>query len=322
MQKFNTWEATKIIAVIATVAFLWFHGEAFIDAIGKPAVIQPPTKIMIDENAVKLAAITASDRTANELKSEFKERESKILAAWEKDRKETKERLDELGMVNGKLSQTVDLLSRNSDHVYTAKPGKENLNQEFKKIYAKDAKGNKFPVAWVIYYPNKEKDKWKTGTYPLEYYIDIIETQNTNGTFNRSAEFNIVNNQMKETKGQLFPVKIKDIKWAKYEMNEKSFHWWNPRLALSGIFTSDIFAPSISLSTSSYGKTDVDSMWLFPSVSIGIEGDDNIAIGFSPFLWNVGKAGKIPFIKNVFVGPDISWTKEGTSYGIVLSVPL
>lgn len=321
--KHSLWDITKSIAVIATVIFIWFHGKAFIDAIGKPSVIQPPYRVDIDENAVKLASIQASDEAANRLRQEFEADKSKILAAWERDKRTMGERIDELGKIKAELVQTVELLKRNSDKTYTAKEGKEKLSYDFKIIRAKDANGDEFPVAWVMYYPNQTEDKrWKTGTYPLEFYTKVIETENKDGSFNRYAEVTLENNQMKETKGKEFSVKVKDVKWEKFEQSAKSFSWLNPRLGLSGIFTADIFAPSLDISLSSYGKTDVDMDWRFFIFSLGvasIDGGSEFAGAFSPVQWNFGRA--VPLIENAFIGPAVAFVNQETSYGVSVSVP-
>ena len=78
--------------------------------------------------------------------------------------------MDEIGVVLGKLKQSVDLIDRDSDKVYVNEE-KPIHSYEFKKVYANDSEGKEFPVAWVMYYPNQTPDKrWKSGTYPLEYH--------------------------------------------------------------------------------------------------------------------------------------------------------
>lgn len=317
-------DITKSLAIIAVVGILYFFGASLLSFFKAPAVVQQPEVIRIDENAIKLAALQASNAMAEKLKVEFKEERSKILAAWEKDKKDTKEKLDELGKVNAKLSQSVNLLKRESDKTYVGKAGKKKLTYDFKIIRAKDAKGEEFPVAWAMYYPNQTPEKrWKTGTYPLEFYTKVIETENPDGSFNRYAEVTLENNQMKETKGKEFSVKLQDIKWAKYERTDKEWFLWNPRLGLSGIFTSDFFAPALDISFSSYGRTKVDMDWRFFILGLGVqdteESNTDLIFSFSPVQWNFGT--KVPLINNAFVGPVIGWSDDGTSYGAVFSIP-
>lgn len=320
----SLWDITKSLAVIAVVGFLWVHGTELVNVWTTPTVIQQPEIIRIDENAIKLSALQASNAMADKLKAEFEAEKSQILAAWKEDKKRTKEKLDELGKVSAKLKQTVDLLRRESDKTYVGKSGKEKLTYDFKIIRATDAKGEKFPVAWAMYYPNQKPEKrWKTGTYPLEFYTKVIETENPDGSFNRYAEVTLENNQMKETKGKTFAVKLEDIQWAKYERNEKEWFWWNPRLGLGAIFTSNFFSPELDISLSSYGKNKVNMDWRFFTFGIGVTEDKDdkadVTFSFSPAQWNFGK--KVPLIENSFVGPVLGWSEEGTSVGLKFSIP-
>jgi hypothetical protein len=105
----NVFDITKSIAILALVAFVWVKGSELVTAFSRPEP-QPPQVIRIDENAIKLAAIEASDKRAQELKEEFARERSTILAAFEEQRKQTKEALDELGLVKSKLEQTRKLL--------------------------------------------------------------------------------------------------------------------------------------------------------------------------------------------------------------------
>jgi len=175
-----------------------------------------------------------------------------------------------------------------------------------------------------MFHPNQpdQNKLWKTGTYPLEFDVNVIETEDKNGTFNRYAELNVENNQMKETKGNKYPVKITRLDWAKRELSTKSWSFWNPRIGLSGIFTNDFYAPALDLSIASYGKTDVDMDWRFLTVGVGVANMDDksgVAFSFSPIQWNFGKA--VPLIENAFVGPAVGWYDGQSSFGITLSIP-
>lgn len=295
-------DVTKSIALLAAVAFLWFHGGNFVNGLSN-TFIQPAVTKTIAENALKLARITASAEAVKDLRKEFEEKNSKILADYEEQKKKTKEVLEELGRVSAKQKQTVDLLNRKSDK--SATPKKDILAYEFKKVYAKDTDGNPFPIAWVMYHPNQVPEKrWKTGTYPLEYYTKVIETENRDGTFNRYAEMHLENNQMEETKGNQYPIKLKSIEWAKVEKKECSW-MWNPRLGFGLISTTEYIAPTLDLSIASYGRTRRDLDWRFISFGLGItkDSDDSVTFigSFEPFSWNIGNA--LPLVENIFVGP-------------------
>lgn len=296
-------DVTKSITLLAAVAFLWFHGGKFVSGFSN-TFIQPAVTSTIDENALKLARITDSAEAVKELRKEFEAKNSKILADYEEQKKKTREVLEELGEIKAKQKQTRDLINRASDKV-TA-PKKEILAYEFKKVYAKDTDGKSFPVAWVMYFPNQIAEKrWKTGTYPLEYYTKIIETENIDGTFNRYAEMYLENNQMDETEGNQYPVKLEKIEWAKVEKKDSSWMWWNPRLGFGLISTPECVAPTLDFSIASYGRTRRDLDWRFSSFGLGItkDPDDSLTFigSFEPFSWNVGNA--LPLIENLFIGP-------------------
>ena len=325
LKDLSMFDITKSIGLVVVILLCWYYGHAYIKSIGSSGTVQPPSKTEI-EYAIKLASITASDAAAEKLKKEFESEKSKILATYEKDRKKTKETLDELGKVTAELEQTRELLKRASDSKYVAKDEfKDKLSYEFKKIYSKDYEGVEFPTAWAMFYPNQTEDKfWKTGTYPLEYNIRVIETENPDGKFNRYAEVYVANNQMKETKGMEFKLKVTDIKWEKFEQKEKHFSWWNPRIAFGGIVNSGGVSAGINMSTTSYGRTKRDMDWRFITFGLGAIKDDNGlwegVASFEPFSWNVGNA--LPLIENIFVGPVGTIDTNGiTNVGVQISIP-
>lgn len=315
-------DVTKSITLLAAVAFLWFHGGKFVDSLSN-TFVQPAVTRTIDENALKLARITASDEAVKDLRKEFEKENSKILADYEEQKKKTREVLDELGEVKAKQKQTRDLINRTSDKV--TDPKKEILAYEFKKVYAKDTDGKSFPVAWVMYFPNQVAEKrWKTGTYPLEYHTKIVETENKDGTFNRYAEMYLENNQMDETEGKQYPIKLEEIEWAKVEKKERSWMWWNPRLGLGLVSTPECIAPTLDISIASYGRTRRDFDWRFISFGIGLYKNSNDSItyigSFEPFSWNVGNA--LPLIENLFIGPvGIIDSNSGMELGVKAVIP-
>jgi len=311
------WDIFGIAKTVALVIFVIFVFTKWGDLMNifKPTPPQPPQIIQIADNAL-LIKLVASDQKVKELESELKDKNSLIL----KYAKENKEKIDEIGIIQGKLNQTVKL-NQASAHVYL----KGDVNDHhFIKIYKKASDGTEFPIAWAMFHPNQpDPDKlWKTGTYPVEFNVDIIETESKDGTYNRYAELNVENNQMKETKGNRYPVKVTRIDWAKRELDTKSWSLWNPRLGLSGIFTNDFFAPALDLSIASYGKTDVDMDWRFLTLGIGaanVDGKNEVAFAFTPVQWNFGTA--VPLINNAFIGPTAGWHDGKTSFGVTFSIP-
>lgn len=316
-------DITKSVAMLTVVGMLWYYGSSFVEKFNKPSI---PAAVLtaIDNNAVKLAELTASNEAVKELRKEFEIENSKILAAYEEQKSKTKEALDELGKIKGKQKQTVDLVNRRSDKSVTNKKN-DKLSYEFKKIYSKDADGKPLLTGWAMYYPNQSADKlWKTGTYPLEHYTTIIETENVDGTFNRYAEMYLENNQMKETKGKKFPIKLEVIDWAKIERKEKSWSFWNPRLGVGMTAIPGRIAPVIDLSTMSYGRThrDLDFRFLTFGFGADISPDDNLVLmgSFEPFSWNIGNF--LPLVENMFTGPVVVGDTEGTiTYGVKIAIP-
>jgi hypothetical protein len=306
---FDIWKITKSVILVLLIVFAGFHFNKLLTRLE-----QQPLKsqiIQIADHAVVIK-LAASDQKVKELEAELKKKDSLILAYAKKN----KEKVDEIGIIQGKLDQTVKL-HQASAHVYLK--GKIS-DHHFIKIYKKASDGTEFPVAWAMFHPNQpDPDKlWKTGTYPIEFNVDIIETENKEGIFNRYAELNIENNQMRETKGNKYPVKITRLDWAKKENNEKSF-MFNPRLGLAMELTNSIAAPALDLSFASYGKSKADMDWRIIEISAGGTSDEFI-FGFTPFSWNFGKA--LPIIENAFIGPSVVWSSEGdVSYGVKFSVP-
>jgi hypothetical protein len=328
---FDIWSLTKSIALLAAVGFVWYHGKAIADNFAtslKPA--PPPTIERIDENAIKLAAISASKEAVKELKEEFEKERSKILAAYEEQRKKTNETMTALGKVEAELKQTRDLIDRKSDHVYVPEPtgdpekdAKRKLNEQyFKEITIKDAQGQDVPLAWSIFYPNKpEGEKWKTGTFKLGFETRIVESENKDGTSNFYAE------TLMKSKDKIVNLPLKDVKYAKVPQRDKSFFLWNPRLGFGGNLTNNDVSAELNVSTSSYGRTTRDMDWRFFTFGLGAskfseygsEKWKGIA-SFEPFSWNTGNI--IPVVQNAFVGPVITYdTESDVSYGLKLSIP-
>jgi hypothetical protein len=315
--KWDIFGMFKGIALIACVVFLFFKFDDLTNTF-KPTSAAPPAPqiIKIEDNAWRVSFEANKQELAN-LKHELEKRDSKILQLV----KERNEKIDEIGIIRAKLEQSVKLQQKSS-HVYLK--GKVT-DHHFIKIYKKASDGQEYPIAWAMFHPNQPDPNklWKVGTYPVEIEANIIETEDKKGKFNRYVELNAKNNQMKETKGNLYPIKLTEVKWAKNKISHKSFSFLNPRLGLSGVFTNDFFAPTLDLSIASYGRTNVDMDWRFLTFGAGIsntdEEDDDFVFSFSPAQWNFGKA--VPLINNAFIGPSIGWAGGNTSFGVSFSIP-
>lgn len=310
----KTISIVKVVIIVIVVAFLYNKFEYILEML-KPPIPPAPQIVRITDNAWRVE-LEASKRQVEELKDELKKSDSKILAEVHK----RNEKIDEIGRITAELKQTRKL-NQASAHVYLK--GKKT-DHHFIKIYATASDKTKFPIAWAMFRPNQTKDKlWKTGTYPLKFYTDIIETEQPSGKYARYVELNIRNDQMKETRGNIYPLKVTDVKWAKNPIKTKHFYLWNPRLGLQTMFTSEFFAPSLDLSLASYGKTKRDMDWRFIIPSIGGANNKDgteIVFGFTPIQWNFGNI--VPLIENMFLGPTVAWDTKGTmSYGAGFSIP-
>jgi hypothetical protein len=307
----------KLAVLLIVLGFIYFQFGNILNKLKPDVIIAPPQIIKIEDNALRID-FAASKEKVKELEKLLKESDSKILA----EVKKRNEKIDEIVRIEAELKQTRDLLNRTSSHVYLT--GKKT-DHHFKKIYATASDGTKFPIAWAMFHPNQDDPEklWKTGTYPIKFETNIIETEDTSGRYNRYVELNITNNQMKETKGNRYPVKIDSIEWAKNPITEKHLFWWNPRLAFQGLFTNEVFAPSLDISLASYGRTKRDMDWRFivPSIGLANKGDSSEAVlGFSPVQWNFGNI--VPLVENAFLGPSFAWDTEGEmSYGAGFSIP-
>ncbi len=313
----NLFDITKSIIIVAVILFLYTQFTSFAD-IFKPGVKQEPTIIKIEDTAMK-AELVLSKQRMKRLEAMLLGQESLIV----KYAKENKEHIGELAKITAGLKQQVETKG-NSDKKYVGKEEKDVNAYFFKKIYMKDTKGDKFPAAWVMFYPNRDKDKqWKSGTYPLEFEMNIVESQSKDGTENRYAELFVLNNQMKETKGQRFPIEVKDIQWEKAPLREKSFAF-NARISAYANALIDnkgegSFAPGLGVTFFSYGRTDRDMDWKFLGVGAAYDGD-NAYLFVEPFSWNLGEA--LPLVDNLFIGTIGGMNTNGEwSIGAGISIP-
>ena len=160
----SVWDITKSISAIGIVAFIWFQGNAFMQALNKPTTIPPEFTKQLAQNQMLMQNMIADSKAAKQLIQDLKDQKGQqadLIKKIEAENKKKNAKLDEIGVVMSKLKQSVDLKDRDSDKTYI-NDKKKIHSYEFKKIYAKDAKGKEFPVAWAMYYPYQTEDKkWK-----------------------------------------------------------------------------------------------------------------------------------------------------------------
>jgi hypothetical protein len=307
---FSISNVLKVGILVFLAIFLWHYASIYMD-IQRERAIKEPKIIYLENNAVKMQLV-ASKAKVKELKKILESKDSTILKAV----KDGRERIDEIARIKGQLKSTRKL-QQGSSHVYLK--GRK-FDHHFIKIYNTAADGTEFPIAWAMFHPNQDDPSklWKVGTFNMEFYVDIIETENRDGTFNRYVELSLENNKNSKTKGLVFPVEITDIRWAKNPIKDKRFSW-NPRLSICGVITNESVYPGLGLSLFSYGKTTGDMDFKF--LSVGLGGTKTDVYGFlEPFSWNFGKA--LPLMENAFVGPVVSINTESKiGYGLNLSIP-
>ena len=270
-------------------------------------------------------------RAHTEIVKSLKEEIKELDGRWDEARRDIKEKDEEIiniGKTIAKLNENVRDLRVKSDHAYKEGTGDYN-EQYFKKIMyrSKDGEGNvtEVPIAWSIYFPNRELDKqWKTGVYPLEYHSKIVQSEQDDGQFNTYTEVYFENNKDKSSRGLEVPIEIVSSKFTQLRKEDKEFFWWAPHLNLnvdfgiSGFDLGNPIVPGISISTSGYGRTKSDLDWKFIDLGISSDGTDTY-FRFAPFAYNIGTF--IPLISNTFVSPFVGFsTNSETLFGIGLGV--
>lgn len=280
--------------------------------------------------------VRAHTEVVDSLKSEIedlKKRNSAAINEMLADIKDKNEKINNMGTTIAKLNENIRDLRVKSDHTYKEGTGDYD-EQYFKKVMyrAKDEDGNviEVPIAWTIYYPNREPDKqWKTGVYPIEYHSRVIQSEQEDGQINTRTEVHFENNKDKASKGIEVPIKITSSEYKQLRKEDKEFYLWAPHINFNvdfGIGGFDVMGdsgnpivPGISVSMSGYGRTKNDLDWKFVEVGLSSNGDDTY-FKFMPFSYNIGN--HIPLISNTFLGPFVGYSTEGESvYGFGLSIP-
>jgi hypothetical protein len=295
-----------LVAVVITAIFF---GYKFINK-SSQSVVDRPEMERIAENIVR-KQIVVDTKEMKEAIKELAESNRKLLDII-KDRDED---IKEVGTIVAKVKQRVDKMSEPSDHTY--KKGSIN-DHEFVKIFGKDTDGKEYPVAWAMYHPNQTEDKkWKTGTYPQELNLAVVETESKKGDYNKYVDAWIENNQMKSTKGNQYPIEVTNVEWYREKVKEKGFDF-NLRLGATGAIGHEDLFPGIDLSLFSYGRTHRDIDWRFVVLGIGGTGD-RIYGYFVPVQYNAGNF--LPLVENLQFGPFFGISDDSTkNYGVAFSV--
>ena len=171
----------------------------------------------------------------------------------------------------------------------------------FKKVTAQAADGRTVPVAWVMFYPERE-NPWKTGVYDLRYHADIVRAKQPDGGFQNYVHAYLTNDQDAASKGQKYPLDLKaefQERWA----DEAQFFWWAPRIVM-GAFVSQDAAAGMGLGASlmGYGRSVADLDWRFLGL-YALKDADNLRLGLEPFAWRL----PLPFLHNTYLSPLLTF---------------
>jgi len=232
--------------------------------------------------------------------------------------KANREEIKNVGSIQMGMNENLSRRLRvESDHEYKAGTGDPN-EQFFKQIItsAKNEKGEviEIPIAWVIYYPNREADKrWKTGIYPLEYKATIVQSEQADGQWNTYVEAWAENNKDPESRGQRLPIRIDKAEFKQVKETTERMFWWNPKIDFGLGWTSTNTSAvnfGVGLSAMGYGRTENDLKWRFLRFAAMTDSEFKHWYGsFSPVGYNLGEL--LPVISNLWVWPEITYSDEG-----------
>jgi hypothetical protein len=307
----SLWDLTRSVCLIAVIVMMLLYVPKFVDGFSSSGKKLDETEITrIAANVVK-AQLAENDRELTTLIKELIESNNESIKAA----KEAGETITGAGVATA----TTDVTTRSANSDITIADGDVKRALDDTIVYQEDADGNDMPVARVFYSPNIDGDeRWGTQTFPIEYNVSIIETEDRDGIESRYVEFWAENDFVLSSKGKKYPLDLKEVKWAKKEKKDKEF-MYNLRVGLTGVYTNLDNYMGIDISPFSYGRTKKDMDWRFLTINAGMD-DDRMLIGLTPVSYNVGNV--LPIIENIFVGPNISINDESeTMYGISLSIP-
>ena len=158
--------------------------------------------------------------------------------------------------------------------------------------------------------PNTKRFLASYFDYELDLRIkaQLVETVSTTGVINHFVNIYEVTPEG-DQKFELtnFEVTVDDQRLP-------HFQWWTPHLDIAALGTTSGVGASLGISVAGYGKTENDLSWRFVRLSLDIF--DKPAIGFTPFVYNVG--GPMPLISNLYLGPHVGWKLDKGYVGLLL----
>lgn len=96
----------------------------------------------------------------------------------------------------------------------------------------------------------------------------------------------------------------------------KRFYFWAPRYNFGANLNADGIHPGLGMSFLGYGYSKRDLDWKFVELGLQYEKEDDTGLTFKPVLWR-------PFsdaLPNTYIGPGISYDKNGQDYFFGISV--
>jgi hypothetical protein len=272
-----------------------------------------------DQNRKYLALSENVARAQTEIVSKINADQAKVNERVLELIKANNEQIRNIGTIQTSMNEALSRRLRvESDHEYKAGTGDPN-EQYFKKIVAasNNEKGEavEIPVAWAIYFPNREPEKrWKTGIYPLDYFAKIVQAEQSTGQWNTYVEAWAENNKDPESRGEKLPLKVNQAEFKQVKETAARMFWWNPKLDFGVGWTSTNSNEvnfGLGFSAMGYGRTENDLKWRFLRVAFMTDSDfENYYGSFSPVGYNLGEL--LPVISNFWLFPELTYSQDGT----------
>ena len=129
--------------------------------------------------------------------------------------------------------------------------------------------------------------------------------------------------ELKKLKIDTYSVVVKDERTSKFSL-------WDPYVDIGfglGIAAKSSLKDlklkgiaSLGISASSYGLSGNEPLWRFGKASINLS--DQVSVGLSPFVYNIGK--NLPLLDNLWIGPfaDYGLSNKDIGFGINLGANL
>jgi hypothetical protein len=183
---------------------------------------------------------------------------------------------------------------------------------------------NGLPIARTEF--NIKDYQWNNRVFGLDFEVNTIIATDADGLDQVITELKAYNNELEETKGQAYPIKITSSSFEQVLPTQKIFHFINPKLdiALSGgaswqrLDINPSVTPELGISLMGYGITPDAEIWRFLRLGAGYDAYNKSARG------SVGLAGynlgdSLPLIDDLWFWPAYTIDHKGNS-GFSISI--